>query len=190
MAEVTQAKEFPIKNVIYIGGAVVGFIVVKKLLETLGIIQTAQERANEIKSGNLEQGSTGDTSTVNPSNPALALNPNYWKTILVYLAKKRKIKTVPAQEIGKLLNPGPSANFLTSFENWAGRVYSSKGFFNDDESRLYDIFQNMKSQIQVSYLSLTFSQKYKKDMLDYIKGFTNEEERAKIYDIIRNKALY
>jgi len=185
-----ETKEFPIKNVIYIGGALVGFIVVKKILETLGIIKTAQETANEVKSGSLEQGSTGDTSTVNPANPALSLNPNYWKTLLVYLAKKRKVKTVPAEEIKKLLNPGPSGNFVTSMDNWAGRIYQSKGLFNDDESKLYDIFQNMKSQVQVSFLAQSFSQKYKKDMLDYIKGFTNEEERAKIYDIIKNKALY
>ena len=188
-----EQKEFPIKNVIYIGGAIVGLIVVKKILETIGVLKTAEEKLAEQKSGNLETGSTGDTSTIDKSNPALSLNPNYYKTIFSYINKLRaqkKLSKLTGDQIGKILGNQMGGNFLTAFKNYAGRIYQSKGIFNDDESRLYSVFQAMPTQLQISYLSSVFTQQYKKDMLDYIKGFTNEEERAKIFDIVKNKPLY
>lgn len=187
-------KELPVKNIINIGLLIAGVLVVKKVLETIGVIQTAQEKKETEQSTSLEQGSTGPINVVNVKKPELSLNPNYWTTIFASINKQRALKKLAPltkQQVAAILHKNlGGSDFYTAMKNYAGRIYQSKGIFNDDESRLYSVFQSFPTQIQISFLSKTFTDVYKKDMLDYIKGFTNEQERSKIFDIIKNKPLY
>ena len=187
-----QSKELPVKNIVNVGLLIAGFLVVRKVLTTFGIVKTAEEKQQEEQSGKLEEGSETQADKVDTTKPQLSLNPSYWKTLLKdYKVKVYKNQEIPFTRLNMLLNTlqnGKTWEF--NFLNWAGRIYNSKGVFNDDESRLYNVFQAMRSQLQISYLSDVFQKRYKKDMLDYIKGFTNEEERAKLFRIIKSKPLY
>lgn len=187
-----ESKELPVKNIVNIGLLIAGFLVVRKVLTTLGIVKTAQEQQEEKEAGNLEAGSEKQVTKVDTSKPELALNPNYWRTIMQDY-KKRILKgaEIGKDRTNKIFNPNLSnkKTFVENINRAAFDVKNSKGIFNDNEDALYNVFQNMKNQVQISYLADTFQKLNNKDMASYIKGFTNEEERAKIFRIIKNKPL-
>jgi hypothetical protein len=51
----------------------------------------------------------------------------------------------------------------------AKRIYDAMGYFSDDESEVYSVFNQMKYQTQVSWLADIFQQQYKQDMYDFLK---------------------
>jgi hypothetical protein len=73
---------------------------------------------------------------------------------------------------------------MATASEYAKQIYDSEGIFNDCETCLYDVFRKMNYFPQISFLAEVFSIKYKKDLFQYIKGFSNEEERATIFDIV------
>lgn len=171
---------------------VIAIIVVgKKIGEKLGLFGTKQdEQASE-----LEEGSTGNTEVVNQQNPSLALNPNYWQTIgKEYNIKQQKANKpiLNKDSIGKLLSIQPSVypNYWNlQLDRVVFDIRNSKGLFDDNETALYGQFQKMKSQFMISYVASVFLKRYNKDMWSYITDFTNSDEQAKIYNIIKNKPL-
>lgn len=66
----------------------------------------------------------------------------------------------------------------------AKAVYDSKGWFNDDEDKLYGVFKSLKTKSQVSFLADVFYQKYRRDMISYISSFLNDSELYKLKNII------
>ena len=178
----------PIQIGLIIGGVLVG----KKLLEKLGVLKTEKEIEEEKKAAAIESGSIGNISSVNINNPALALNPNYYNTIVDRIkVAKYKGGPIPYNVYLSLINPGPYENikWLDSLSILIKNVYDSKGLFKDDIQKLYASFQACKNLLQVSLLSKYFYIRYKKDLFDYIKSFTNAEEQSKILNIIKNKPL-
>jgi len=81
---------------------------------------------------------------------------------------------------------GPGTLILTaiSADYLVKSVYDSKGWFNDDEDKLYGVFKGLKTKSQVSYLSDIFWNKYKKDMISFIMGFLSNSDLVKLYNII------
>lgn len=88
-------------------------------------------------------------------------NPNYWK-----------------QEPGALIITESYSRQLAEI------IYDSYGYFNDDESAVYGVFELMKTKSQVSWLSMKFQQYYNKSLLEYLRSFLNNEELAKIAMIV------
>jgi hypothetical protein len=90
-----------------------------------------------------------------------------------------------------LLFPENSQNgtFVQQINKAVIAILNSKGLFNDDEDALYNIFTKLKSQFAISYVADQFGKQTNKNMFNYIKGFTNSEEQAKLYNILKNKPL-
>lgn len=192
----TQVKKeeykLPTGLILQVGLLIGGVLIGKKLLEKIGVIKTAAEVEQEKKALELETGSTGSIATINVSNPALALNPNYYNTIIDYIKKTRyKGGAIPYNTYLKFANPGPfaDAKWLDGINILIKNVYDSKGIVKDDMPKLYSAFQTCKNLLQVSLLSKYFYIRYKKDLFEYIKSFTNTEEQSKILNIIKNKPL-
>lgn len=171
---------------------VIAIIVIgKKIGEKFGLFDTKEDKEAET----LEQGSTTDTAIVDTKNPALALNPNYYKTIAKeYNTKQIKLKKpqLSAGDFTKLLSIQPSVapNYWNlQLDKVVFDIRNSKGIFDDNETALFNKFQIMKSQFMISYVANLFQKSYNKDMWSYITEFTNTDEQAKIYSIIKNKPL-
>lgn len=192
--QVTKEEfKLPVNLILQAGLLIGGVLIGKKLLEKIGVIKTAAEVEQEKKAVELETGSTGNVSQVNINNPALALNPNYYNTILdLYKKQKYKGGPIPYNIYLKLVNAGPypDAKWMDSLNILIKNVYDSKGIIKDDIPKLYAAFQSCKNLIQVSLLSKYFYIKYKKDLFEYIKTFTNTEEQSKLLNIIKNKPLF
>jgi len=52
----------------------------------------------------------------------------------------------------------------------AKQIYDSFGFFSDDENKFKDAFRKFKTQAQIAQVAKLFSQKYGKDLLEFIKN--------------------
>ena len=158
-------------------------IVLYKLADFFGLIKSQQEKEQEKSATALETGSSASTDKIDLNNGSLALSPNYVSTIgkKILADYKKAGKKAPDLKLfwGKY-----------SYDQLSKQVYNAKGIFNDDEDSLFGVFRTLNTQFQIAFLSNYFYKLYKKDLLSYILGFTNTEERAKLYDIIKNKKLY
>lgn len=87
----------------------------------------------------------------------------------------------------KWYKKGGSGTYLlnsTSATLLAKNIYDSKGYFNDDEDKLYGVFKSLKTKSQVSYLAEFFYKKYSKDLVAYLQTFLNDDEMARLKKII------
>jgi hypothetical protein len=67
------------------------------------------------------------------------------------------------------------------------RLYDSKGFFNDDEDNVYQIFRSAQSKLQVSCFAYYFNQIKGRNLVEYLSSFLNSDEIARIGEIIEKK---
>jgi hypothetical protein len=178
MAKVTsgQIGEY-FKIGLYMAGAFVAYKAIKGLAETFGIIKTKQEEELETAT---EQ--AGASSTQASSNPFLSFNPNYSNALIIAFKKKYPQKTfnITQQE-------GIERKKYLEF---AKDILDAKGYFNDDEDRLYYIFRTIQTQYQLSVLSRIFSAYHKKDLLEYLKSFLKAEELEPILTQVKNYPQY
>jgi len=177
-------KKSTIDNVVEVAKLGLYFILIKKGLEIFQVIDTKEEREQAAAAEALQTGSEKPTSsgstviTELPNNPSLATNPNYFITIYKYYVLK-----YPNKKFDMKAQATIPTNTLPQL---ARNIYDSRGKFNDDEDALYSSFKLCETQYQVSLMSFYFTYFYKLDMYSYIKGFTDIEERAEIYNIIKN----
>lgn len=162
-----------------IGMAVVGFFAIKKLGETFGLFKSSEETASD----NATSKAGEDSTETKPNNPYLSFNPNYWKALIKSFKLKYPTKTMDNNYQQNL----PTSRTIYQL---AEQVYLSKGIFNDNEDALFDVFSNLQTQYQLSWLSWVFSSKYKKDMLEYLKGFLSFDEQSKMLDKVKNYKQY
>ena len=76
------------------------------------------------------------------------------------------------------------------FLELAKDILDAKGYFNDDEDKLYNVFKTIQTQFQLSLLSRVFSTYYKKDLLEYLKSILNADEIAPILKQVQNYPQY
>lgn len=72
---------------------------------------------------------------------------------------------------------GPAGTQILKHEyasQWAARIYFAMGNFSDDESAVYSIFRQLKTQSQASYLAMYFRDMYKEDLLEFLKRGRNQ----------------
>jgi len=182
----------PTGTILNIGLLVGAFLVGRKLLQTFGVVKTQKEQEQEANVIAAESGSVTQASSVNPSNPALALNPRYHFTIMKeYLKKIGKTKS-SAEDQKKIYSPFPGSNIFydVALQGIAKQLWDSKGFFNDNEEQAFDAFQKARNQAQISYIAGVFQRDYKRDLFSFLQSFMNEAEISKVYSIIKGKPLY
>jgi hypothetical protein len=179
MAKVTstQVGEY-LKIGLYVGGGFLAYKAIKNLAETFGLVKTEQEQQVDTAT---DQASGSTVQTPEKPNPFLAFNPTYAKALVEAYRKKYgntwnnkaqlKIASKDYLKLAKLLN-------------------DSKGFFNDDEDKLYSVFRLIQTQFQLSSLSIIFNFYYKKDLLEYLKSFLSAEEIAPILNQVKNYPQY
>jgi hypothetical protein len=65
-------------------------------------------------------------------------------------------------------------------------IMKAKGFFKDNPSMVYGVFQKMKNRAQVSYLSKVFTQVTGQDLQTFLASFLNSTEMTKIANYLKN----
>lgn len=79
---------------------------------------------------------------------------------------------------------------LKDIAYWTKEIYSTRGIFNDDEDKLFAIFQQIPTITVLSMVSNYFKRKYKKDLRIWLSEFLNEKEMQRIYSIIEKKPKF
>lgn len=99
-----------------------------------------------------------------------------------------------AQLYGSAFTPSyykqkPGALLLTNAaaDAYARVIYEAKGgIFNDNESAVYGIFQNLKTKTQVSYLADRFQSLFGKSMVAYLQDFLSDSEFLTLVSIVNS----
>jgi len=179
MAKVNSSsvKEY-IKIGAYLGIAYLGYKAIKGIAEKFGIVKSEAEQS--IDTGTTSAG--GSTIEVQNSNPFLSFSPQYSNALVSAWQKKYPNKTWDNKKQLKF--------DLMLYKTYADSLYNAKGIFKDDENSVLDIFRNLQTQYQLSFLSRTFSFYYKKDMLSYLKTFMDDNNLRDVLEIIKNYPQY
>lgn len=87
------------------------------------------------------------------------------------------------------------AKYSTTLQ-WAKNIYEAIDWWkiNDDEEKIYSVFREMKYKSNVSQTAARFSELYKKDLLEFLNYYLNDEfhylkdqtEMAKVLEIVKN----
>jgi len=87
---------------------------------------------------------------------------------------------------------GAGTKILTvgSAEKLAKLIRDAKGIFNDDESQVYGVFEQLRYQSQVSFLSAIFFKMYNVSLYGYLREFLNDAEIARIASICNKLPKY
>lgn len=112
------------------------------LIVYFGILRPLLEKLG-IATSAAEQTINTQTTVQNQKNP---FSPVYWKTI-------------------------PNATLITKNATigLCQRIYNAMGYFTDNESEIFSVFNQMKYKTQVSWLADIFQQQYKIDLFDFLR---------------------
>jgi hypothetical protein len=55
-------------------------------------------------------------------------------------------------------------------DSYAKQIYDAINWYGDDEEKIFAVFRSMPTQSCVSYLAMTFRDKYGKDILSFLRG--------------------
>jgi len=173
----SQVKDY-LKIAAYLGVGYLAYKAIKNLAETFGIIKTQAQQQIDTTT----QAAGGSTIEVQSSNPFLSFSPQYSNALVSAWQKKYPNKTWDNKKQLKF--------DLMLYKTYSDSLYNAKGIFKDDENSVLDIFRNLQTQYQLSFLSRTFSFYYKKDMLAYLKTFMDDNNLKDVLDIIKNYPQY
>lgn len=184
--------ELPTKLIFQAGLLIGGFIIGRKILQTLGVVKTAEEQKNIEQATSIVYGSETMPQKTDISKPNLAFSPTYHNVIIAEYNKKNKITSGPQlTETRRKFMPVDKTKpneWVQQLDRIASEIYNSKGLFNDNEEQVFNAFNKLKNQAQVSWVSGIF-QRNKRDLTTFLKSFLNDEEMAKLYRIVANKPL-
>lgn len=179
MAKVTsgQVGEY-LKIGLYMAGAFIAYKAIKGLAETFGIIKTKEESGLETATEQASQSSTEASTT----NALLSFSPLYSNALVEAYLKKFAGKTWDTKKQEKIDR--------SKFLELAKDILDAKGYFNDDENKLYNVFRIIQTQYQLSLLARVFGTYHKKDLLEYLKSILNADEIAPILNQVKNYPQY
>lgn len=103
-------------------------------------------------------------NTLLPGSP---FNPQFWKGV-----------------------PGAYLLSVGAAQAYAQLIKESAGLFNDDESTIIGVFQNLKTQSQVSWLADQFQSMYGKSLAAFLIDVLSEGEYQTILDIVNRLPAY
>jgi hypothetical protein len=69
----------------------------------------------------------------------------------------------------------------------AKELKGAKGFFNDDETLVYNIFAGLPNLFVTSAVAFTFKNKYGIDLQTYLESFLNDKEYKNVIEAINAK---
>jgi hypothetical protein len=189
-----ENKSIDTKQILNIGLLIGAFLVGKKLLETFGILKTTEEKAQETQVKTLEEGTSADQTTIQ-QKANLSLTPNYFSTITRYQLEKTKNYKSLSKEQKLALAKKYIQLYIgdtTIYLKYADDIAKAKNvwWLPDSEEKAFAVFRLLKSQQQISYMAYRFYERYKIDLLEYLKTFMNTEQLAQVETIIKNKPLF
>ena len=111
--------------------------------------------------------------------------PTFLQTIKQAIANARNkdVSKLTATDI-KMFTPSSSQML-----QWTDALINAKGIFKDDESAVYSVFKSIGSQTKLYFFNEFFKVYTKKDVVEFVSDFMNEDEMSRIYLIIKNKPL-
>lgn len=175
-----------------IGLVIGGLLIGRKVLQSIGILKTAEEQKNIEQTGAIIAGSELTPTKTDITNPALAFNPKYNNVIIAEYNRKNNITTAAGMAATRQkfmpVDKSKPASWGSQLFAIRTEILNSKGLFNDDEEMVFNAFNKLRNQAQVSYVAELF-QKDKRDLSTFLKSFLNNEEMAKLYRIVANKPL-
>jgi len=174
-------------------GLIIGAVLIgRKVLQSFGVLKTAEEQKNIEQSGAITYGSETLPQKTDVTKPNLAFSPVYHNVIIAEYNKKNNIKSgIALTETRQKFMPVDKTKpkeWVQQLDKIAKDIYDSKGLFNDNEEKVFNAFNLLKNQAQVSWVSGIF-QRNKRDLSTFLKSFLNDEEMAKLYRIVANKPL-
>jgi len=175
-----------------IGLVIGGLLIGRKVLQSIGILKTAEEQKNIEQTGAIIAGSELTPTKTDITNPALAFNPKYNNVIIAEYNRKNNITTAAGMAATRQkfmpVDKSKPASWGSQLFAIRTEILNSKGLFNDDEEMVFNAFNKLRNQAQVSYIAELF-QKDKRDLSTFLNSFLNNEEMAKLYRIVANKPL-
>jgi hypothetical protein len=79
---------------------------------------------------------------------------------------------------------------VSQLSDYAATIYDSKGFFDDDEDGLYNVFRQMRDISYCSLVAFVFKERYNKTMFTYLSDFLNAKELNRIIEILNTKYFF
>lgn len=174
-------------------GLIIGAVLIgRKLLQSFGVLKTAEETKNIEQSTAITYGSETMPTKTDINKPNLAFSPTYHNVIIAEYNKKNNIKSgiglIETRQKFMPVDKSKPKEWVQQLDRIAADILDSKGLFNDNEQKVFNAFNLLKNQAQVSYVSGVF-QRNKRDLTTFLKSFLNDEEMAKLYRIVANKPL-
>lgn len=163
--EKTEGKEFQIFKLILLVTAV--FIIVR-LLNKFGLLGKSDEEKDVEK-----------LSESTALNDEIGKGTKLGKAIVKATGKK----TISKSDVERLTPNRPN------FNKWINQIWDSKGFFKDNEDKVYSVFRQMNSQFEINMFSKVFSTIKQRDLFGFLSTFMNDKELSIVYNIIKNKKL-
>ena len=168
-----------VKIAAILGVAYLGFKAIKGLAETFGLVKSEAEE--KIDTATTSAG--GSTIEAQSNNPFLSFSAQYGNALVSAWQSKNPKKVWDNKKQLKF-------DLVPTWRNFAGKIYVAKGIFKDDENSVLDIFRNLQTQYQVSFLARIFSFYYKQDLLSYLKTFMDDDNLKEVLEIIKNYPQY
>ena len=109
------------------------------------------------------------------------------------LIKGDESKKADALSTNKIYEPGYTQGLINkgvkvylikkeSLQTLAYDIYKAKGFFKDDNGRLWGALKTIHYKTQISQLNKFFIENYKSELFTYLKTFLNNDELAEVYN--------
>ena len=73
---------------------------------------------------------------------------------------------------------------------YAKMLKDSKGVFNDDEAKVYGVFQSLRTKAQISFLAKVFFDVYQQSLLSYLLSFLSDSEMVNVAKICNKLPAY
>jgi hypothetical protein len=152
-----------ISNPVMIAVGVVVLVAGYKLMQTLGLIDTKEDKEESAKASSFNDLFAKITSPE-------------WADKVFAKAKKLGAKT-----FWQISSITP-----TQATEISKTIWDAKGTFNDDEEKVYTAFRTTRTFADIWCIAINFKTLHKRNMVDFMDTFIGEEEKAKIFDIIKN----
>lgn len=151
------------------------------LLHSLGIIKTPKDKKEEAEEAAAV--ARFDEYAKYTTDAGFLAIAKQWKLD----HNNQPLPTSPAGAGTKLICGN---NWQTLSPKIAKGIYDSKGTFDDDEDLLYARFREMETVGGLWAVNRFFQLHKKQDVMDYVREFTSDEERAAITRILDEKPFY
>lgn len=159
-----------------IAGVLLLFLIYK-LLQKIGLVDTAEDIANKEAAGALQS----NPIFTNAKNWVKDNCPNFSKTPQLYTARNFGSNYKLGVKLTK-----DAAKIWDSKASVAAAVLTA-GIIHDQYDKAAGVFTQAPSKLYLVLLAANFSQNYNRDLISFLADFLSTDQLAKINRIIENK---